>query len=100
MPTVYQANFEPLDQNLTRVLEDGNTRVTEALDTRITDIIKTNTGESTLYAKSTFKPFTSRMFFKQLTNWKQVFPSVKHNNLWKVPLKVYTKINSIWKRIY
>lgn len=100
MPTVHQANFAPKDENLTRILENGDRRVTEDLNIRITDIIKTNTIESTFYAKSTFKSFTSRMFYKQLTLWKQVFPNVKHNSIWKVPLKMYTKINSIWKRIY
>jgi hypothetical protein len=100
MPTVHQANFEELDLTFTRVLENGDIRFTENSDTRITDLVKKNTGESTLYAKSTFKPFTSRMFYKQSSLWKQIFPSVKYNNIWKVPQKVYSKINNIWKRIY
>lgn len=100
MPTVHQGNFEPLNQNFTRILEDGNTRVTQSSDTRITDTVLTNTIESTFYAKVTYIPFYSRVYIKINSVWKQVFPNAKHNAVWKVPQKVYSKINNIWKRIY
>jgi hypothetical protein len=100
MPTIHNANFEPVILNLTRVTENGDIRFTENSNTRITNDIYTSKGISGIYANALLIPFTSRLFYKLNTLWKQFFVFVKNNNIWKVPQKAYAKYNGFWKRIY
>jgi len=97
---IHQGNVEPLELSLVRILENGDTRFTEAGDTRVTNIIKRNVAESTLYSNAVKLDFFIRMFIKLDSTWKQFFPYAKVNGVWQVPLKMYKKIHSIWKRVY
>jgi hypothetical protein len=100
MPTIHNGNFQPVTDNLTRILENGDTRVTEISDIRITDNILFSGAESGIYANPSLIKFTTRVFYKINNVWKQGFFFVKNNGVWQAPSKMYRYINNFWKRVY
>jgi len=97
---IHTGNFQPITDNLIRILENGDVRITQNSDTRITDNILFNGAESGLYVNPNLIKFTTRVFYKISNIWIQGFFFVKRNGVWQVPSKMYRNINNFWKRVY
>jgi hypothetical protein len=100
MPTTYQGTLEGSIGTFTRVTETGDRRVTEDGTVRITEQLAFNSAVGSLIAFGTRVPFSSEPYVNDQSSWKLFVPYIKYNGLWKIPSRIYKKINGNWKRIF
>jgi len=87
-------------EDVIRILENGDTRITEAGDTRISTTLYGNVAVGTLVGNGTKTFFTSQPYYKDGDLWSEFIPNVKWNGAWTQNLKIYKHTNGAWKRSY
>ena len=92
--------FDQDDQNVIRLLENGDVRITEEGDTRIVSGYQPNTAYGSIISQPSVVLFVSEPYAKYQSSWLRAVPYVKYENDWVVPEKAYKYLTGRWKRIY